>query len=162
MPLVWAHAEFLKLVHARDVKRPMELLHAVENHLKTKNAAARTWHWRTDAPFDALPADCDLLVESPVPFSLHMGFDGWQSLEDRMSMPLPFGRHGIRFKAGELAGRGVFDFTMYYVDEKRWEGVDHQIALPAKRHGSAPPAEPPRPRRKAHVRKGKPRAKETS
>lgn len=29
MPLVWAHAEFLKLLVARDRKRPLELLDAV-------------------------------------------------------------------------------------------------------------------------------------
>lgn len=155
MPLVWAHAEFLKLVHARNAKRPMELLAAVENHLKARNVESRTWHWRAVAPFDALPAGCDLLIDMAVPFLLHMGFDGWHSTEDRTSVPLPFGRHGIRFKTGELAGRGILDFTLYFLDEKHWEGVDHQIALPAREPVSPPPTNPPRAKPKGHPRKAK-------
>lgn len=162
MPLVWAHAEFLKLVHARDAKRPIELLNAVEKHLKSRSQRPRTWHWRLDTPFDALPAGCDLLIDTAAPFLLHMGFDGWHNIEDRMSVLLPLGRHGMRFTADELAGRGILDFTLYFVDEMRWEGVDHQIALPAKEFVSSPPAEPRRAARKVHARRAKPRVKETA
>src|ERR1700751_3097800 len=36
MPLVWAHAEFIKLLCARERKRPLELLTTVEKHLASK------------------------------------------------------------------------------------------------------------------------------
>jgi glucoamylase len=96
-------------------------------------------------PFDALPADRDLLVEMPDPFTLHLGFDGWQGIKDRPSTPLPFGMHGVRLAKGELARRRVLDFTCYLVDEARWEGRDHHVRLgsseksetPQKRHTMA-------------------------
>jgi glucoamylase len=127
MPLAWAHAEFLKLVRARQLKRPTELLISVENHLREKDAEVGTWHWRTDTPFDALPANRDLLIEMDGPFILHMGFDGWKAIEDRSSKALPFGRHGVHLDRDELAGKGVLDFTRYYSGESKWEGADHQI-----------------------------------
>jgi glucoamylase len=129
MPLVWAHAEFLKLLYARQNKRPLELLKSVEEHYRGKSANCGLWHWRPDTPFDALPADHDLLVEMAAPFTLHMGFDGWQGIEDRPSTPLPFGMHGVRLTKGELARRRVLDFTCYLVDEARWEGSDHHVRL---------------------------------
>jgi glucoamylase len=129
MPLVWAHAEFLKLLYARQSKRPLELLKSVEEHYPRKSANCGLWHWRPDTPFDALPADRDLLVEMATPFTLHMGFDGWQGIEDRPSTPLPFGMHGVRLTKGELARRRVLDFTCYLVDEARWEGSDHHVRL---------------------------------
>jgi glucoamylase len=129
MPLVWAHAEFLKLLCAREQKRPIELLRSVEQHFQNKAARGGTWHWRTDTPFDALPAQRDLLVEMERPFVLHMGFDGWQAIEDRPSTPLPFGRHGVRLRRAELAGRSVLDFTCYFVKDSKWEGRDHSIKL---------------------------------
>src|SRR5262249_12344537 len=70
MPLVWAHAEFLKLLRTRQEKRPIELLNSVEKHFRRKVADVGTWHWRTDTPFDALPAHRDLLVEMESPFVL--------------------------------------------------------------------------------------------
>lgn len=129
MPLVWAHAEFLKLLRARQEKRPIELLNSVEKHLRRKPEKAGKWHWRTDTPFDALPAQRDLLVEMERPFVLHMGFDGWQAIEDRPSAPLAFGRHGVRLRKDELAGKRILDFTRYLIHDSKWEGADHRIWL---------------------------------
>jgi glucoamylase len=129
MPLVWAHAEFLKLLCARKEKRPLEMLSSVENHLRAKSGCAGTWPWRSDTPFEALPADRDLLVEGEGPFLLHFGFDGWQEIQDRVSAPLPFGRHGVRLAKSDLARGGVLDFTRYFLDETRWEGSDHHVRL---------------------------------
>ena len=127
MPLVWAHAEFLKLLRARREKRPIELLNSLEEHLRRKTATVGTWHWRTDIPFDALPANRDLLVEMESPFVLHMGFDGWKAVEDRSSAALPFGRHGVRLGKDELAGNRVLDFTRYFSRDSKWEGNDYHI-----------------------------------
>ncbi|MBV8191160.1 MAG: glucan 1,4-alpha-glucosidase, partial [Alphaproteobacteria bacterium] len=129
MPLVWAHAEFLKLLVARQRKRPLELLSSVEEHVRAKPTAGGTWHWRRDVPFDALPKDRELLIDLPAPFVLHLGYDGWQGAEDRKSQPLPFGRHGVRLKPGEFPGRGLLDFTMYYLDDGHWEGRDYHVRL---------------------------------
>ena len=129
MPLVWAHAEFLKLLCAREKKRPLELLKSVEERNRRKSAKSGAWHWRSDTPFDALPAGRDLLVEIAAPFTLHLGFDGWQGIEDRASTPLPFGMHGVRLTQADLAGRRVLDFTCYFVEEARWEGSDHHVRL---------------------------------
>jgi glucoamylase len=129
MPLVWAHAEFLKLLRARREKRPIELLNSVEKHLRSKVAEVGTWHWRTDTPFDALPANRDLLIEMESPFVLHMGFDGWRAVEDRSSATLPFGRHGVRLRKDELAGKRVLDFTRYLSRDSKWEGNDHHVSI---------------------------------
>jgi glucoamylase len=131
MPLVWAHAEFLKLLCARKEKRPLELLSSVENHLRAKAGGPGAWHWRRDTPFSDLPPARDLLVENDAPFVLHIGFDGWQEIQDRPSVALPFGRYGVRLYASELGGRGILDFTWYMVDNSRWEGIDHHLRLAA-------------------------------
>jgi glucoamylase len=131
MPLVWAHAEFLKLLYAREQGRPLELLDAVEKHFGGGRPKNGTWHWRADTPFDTLPEGRDLLVEAPTPFMLHFGFDGWQPIQDRLSNPLVFGRHGVRLSQDELGGRQMVDFTLYFVEEARWEGINHRVRLRA-------------------------------
>jgi glucoamylase len=139
MPLVWAHAEFLKLLYARQNKRPLELLKSVEERYPGQSAKCGLWHWRPDTPFDALPAGRDLLIEMRAPFMLHLGFDGWQATEDRPSTPLPFGMHGVRLIKHELAGRQVLDFTCYLVDDARWEGSDHHVRLASSEQSEPPP-----------------------
>ena len=101
----------------------------MEEYLRLKETKNDTWHWRPDLTFEVVPADRDVLVDMPAPFVLHLGFDGWQSLEDRPSTPLAFGRHGVRLAAKDFDGRLVVDFTIYLVDTTQWEGRDHHVRL---------------------------------
>ncbi len=135
MPLVWAHAEFLKLLCAREQGRPLEMLTSVQRHFAAKPAADAAWHWRTDINFTAMPDDRDLLIDCASPFTLHVGFDGWQDVGDRASAPLAFGRHGVRLTQAELRRHKVVDFTLFLVDEGRWIENDHHVRLtPVKKH----------------------------
>jgi glucoamylase len=130
MPLAWAHAEFLKLLAARELRRPIELLRDVEERYGAAPRASTAWHWRHETPFSALPQGRDLIIEASAPFVLHFGFDGWTDAGDRASQVLPFGRHGVRLTANELAGRQKLDFTCYFAEPSRWEGTDHEVQLP--------------------------------
>ncbi len=126
MPLVWAHAEFLKLLVARERGRPCERLRAVDARYANAHPAA-AWHWRAETPFDMLPAGRALIIEAARPFTLHYGRGGWQTPADRAAAPLGLGMYGVRFEAGELAGAGQLDFTRRY--ESDWEGVTWTITL---------------------------------
>ena len=138
MPLVWAHAEFLKLLVARTHGRPFELLHAVEERYHGERPDAPTWFWRASAPFGALPAGKALVIEDETPFLLHYGFmpppppgtpaaREWQRPADREADYLGLGMWGVRLEPGELAGARTLLFTRRY--GANWEQRDWQIAL---------------------------------
>ena len=130
MPLVWAHAEFLKLLLARDAGRPVEQLDAIiERHLH--DAQAATWFWRTETPVDRLAPGRTLVIENAEPFVLHFGFDGWQNITERTSAPLGLGMHGVRLEPGELASHAMLDFTRRSLPTGAWEGADHTVELGA-------------------------------
>lgn len=130
MPLVWAHAEFLKLLRATERGRPIELLDAVEARWGVRRPTAHTWHWRAEAPFRTLPRGRELLVEGDEPFVLHVGFDGWDAPRDLESTPLGLGMHGVRLPSGLLAGRRRLDFTRFFRVRQAWEGADRVVDLP--------------------------------
>lgn len=136
MPLVWAHAEYLKLLVARERRRPIEMLASVERRYRGQHPGARTWHWRRSAPFESLPTGRDLLIEAPAPFDLHYGFDGWQSPSDLSSGPQGLGVHGVKLDSRLLAAHARLDFTFYARQSGRWEGADYRIEL---KGGSAGP-----------------------
>jgi glucoamylase len=101
----------------------------VETYLKQGNARRRAWHWRTDTPIDVLPAGRDLLIDLASPFVLHLGFDGWQAVDDKVSVPLPFGRHGVKLTVEELSRWHIVNFTFYFPDEDRWQGSDYHVRV---------------------------------
>ena len=129
MPLVWAHAEFLKLLWARKHGRPVEWLASIERRYHAKRPEAPYWHWRADAPIDSLPRGRGLIIEHAEPFTLHLGFDGWQGVHDVEASALAFGLYGVRLEAAQLSGRLAVDFTAHFPARGAWEGVDHRIAL---------------------------------
>lgn len=125
MPLVWAHAEFLKLMVARSEGRPLERLDAVWSRWKGKRPRARNWHWRDSVPFDELPSGGTILVESDRPFTLHFGHDGWQEVRDEQSQPVGLDVQAVRLPAATLRGLGSLEFTRRFDDG--WEGRDWQL-----------------------------------
>lgn len=126
MPLVWAHAEFIKLASTAATGRCVERLDVVAARYREPRPAAR-WSWRDDTPVDALTGGRALLVEHTRPFSVRFGFDGWQSPAELDGAALPFGRWGVIFDAATLAGHETFEFTRRFGDT--WEGVDHTVTL---------------------------------
>jgi glucoamylase len=128
MPLVWTHAEFLKLLAATRTGRPMEWLGAVAARCRQPRTI-EVWHWRVDTPLDRLPFGADLLVEDAVPFVLHLGVDGWQQVRDIEARPAGLGQFGVRLDPRAFGARISIEFTRFFPEGLRWEGRDHQVGL---------------------------------
>jgi len=128
MPLLWAHAEFLKLVIAQESRRPAEMLEAVERHFAgDTQRVAQAWHWRAEVPVWHLQKAHALIIEDRRPFTLHCGFDGWQHVTDKDAQRQPFGMWAVTLSVAELKPYQRLDFTRRY--ETTWEGMDHQVTL---------------------------------
>jgi len=128
MPLLWAHAEFLKLLVARERGRPIEMLQSVEQrYAGSQSRSAQDWRWREEVPLARLEAGRGLLIEDREPFTAHLGFDDWQGLEDRPAVARPFGIWSVHLMADELANHKVLNFTRRHADG--WEGVNHEVWL---------------------------------
>ena len=128
MPLVWAHAEYLKLLWARQHHQPYEMLEAVRDRYLSGSPAPRLTFWTTNAPVFKLAANLDLVVQDSQPFTLHFGFgDGeqWTDTQDQDAAEGEFGLWQVRFGAQELAnrlsaGQGRLNFVRRY--DSGWEG----------------------------------------
>jgi glucoamylase len=128
MPLLWSHAEFLKLLIARERGRPVEMLRSVEERYALPlPPAPEAWHWRDEVPVLRLEAERSLLIEDRQPFTLHLGFDGWKGIEDRVAAAQPFGLWSVLLTASELARHRELNFTRRF--GAVWEGADHAVTL---------------------------------
>jgi glucoamylase len=128
MPLIWAHAEFLKLLIARESGRPVELLDDVEKRYRgPAPRPATVWHWRDEVPVWRLEKGRALCIEDRQPFTLHFGFDGWREIQDRDAVRESFGMWSVLLVADELAEHEQVDFTRRH--DVAWEGIDHQVLL---------------------------------
>jgi glucoamylase len=152
MPLLWAHAEFLKLLVARERGRPVEWLERVERHFghravgrarerltsdaRCARGGATLWHWREEVPVTSLPPGKSLAIEDRRPFTLHFGFDGWRRIEDRRAERTPLGLWSVVLRREELEQAGELNFTRHH--ESGWENFDHRVELGFKAAGAPP------------------------
>ena len=67
----------------------------------------------------------------PAAAILHLGFDGWQGIEDRPSAALGLGLHGLLIQAVELAGHAALNLTLRWQGSGIWLGWDGQVRLGA-------------------------------
>ena len=112
MPLVWAHAEFIKLLAAQANGRPAELLDVIESRYNAKIPSAARWHWRETSPFSTMPTGRALLIERPAPFTLLLGFNDAPLTLTRSSTPTAFGLHGIELSPADLTGHTTISFAI--------------------------------------------------
>lgn len=132
MPLVWAHAEFLKLLASWATGRATEAFEEVEERYGGQPATAQCWHWREASAFNTVPSGKAVLLEFDAPFMLHLGDAGWDRICDLHSVATCFGMHGVRLEPQLLADYGTVRFTVQFVEQGQWRGRDFDIAVLAK------------------------------
>ncbi|HEX4298179.1 MAG TPA: glycoside hydrolase family 15 protein, partial [Devosia sp.] len=115
MPLVWAHAEFLKLVAAQANGRPTELLDAVQQRWNGVAPAAATWFWRPNSPFRRAPAGRTLLFEDGGAFQLAYTPEGGAQVTAE-AVPTQFGMFGVSVPPDTLKGALRLGFTLTRAD----------------------------------------------
>lgn len=126
MPLLWAHAEFVKLVAAERSRRVVERLAVVAERYSVPRPA-RAFRLRSEVPVTRLPAGRALVIEDEAPFSLRFGFDGWGNVVERAAEPGPFGLFAVRLEPEALAGHRSLEFTRRF--GSTWEGRDWRVDL---------------------------------
>jgi glucoamylase len=117
MPLVWAHAEFLKLLAGQTTGRAAELLDAVESRWGGKAPAAATWFWRANSRFRRVPGGRRLVFEDGAGFMLNYALDGGPQ-KSAASAPSHFGLNAVAIAADDLAGARQIAVTLSFADGK--------------------------------------------
>ncbi len=128
MPLVWAHAEFLKLARTATHGTPIERLDAVARRYRLDRPSTCT-HWRDNSPCVNVAADASISIEATEPFTLHVGHDGWQGVTDIESIPVAFDLHGVLLDPQHIGATHSIEFTRRFGARRDWEGHDWRIGL---------------------------------
>jgi glucoamylase len=121
MPLVWAHAEFLKLLYALEKGEPLELLESLKNRYKFQVPKAKTWHWRTEIPFESLPKGKALIIEARQAFALQYQLDDKAPVE-KESQRLGLGMVGLHFKRSEFSNQQMLSFKLRFHNDETFDG----------------------------------------
>lgn len=128
-PLVWAHAEYLKLVRSLRDGRVFDMPpHPVKRYLKDRVRAPRRT-WRFNHKLRSMNAGLDLRIETLAPALIYWSSDGWETVNHAASRATGLGLEVTDLETAALsAGKRVI-FTFYWPDAGTWEGTDFLVRL---------------------------------
>ena len=129
MPLVWAHAEYIKLMTSRKLGRPYDRPSATWQRYQGQRPVIEHVMWLPQAPIQEISVGQMLLIGMYEPGILHWGLDGWQSTKDAATQDTGLGLHVVELKTETLRAGQRIDFTFRHVDSGEWSGHDYTIAV---------------------------------
>ena len=129
-PLVWAHAEHLKLrrlLHDGTVfdRPPQTFRRYVEEDRSTTPYVV----WRFNNKVRRMESCKVLRIETLAPATVHVGVDGWTAIQDVDAVDTGLGVWVTDLDMKSHPGAGSIEFTFYWPEVDRWEGVDFRIVL---------------------------------
>ena len=131
MPLVWAHAEHIKLLRSledgRIFDRPPQ---PVRRYLRD-NHQARVRTWRPDWRTPSVPAGRMLRLDLPEPCLVHWSNDGWKTRNDAETTDTQLGIYSVELPVDGLAPGQSIVFTWKWLGSDKWLGQDHTVMLDA-------------------------------
>jgi len=127
MPLVWAHAEYIKLCRSlRDGEifdRPPQ---TVQRYLVEK-ATSRHISWRFNNKLRAMPPGRILRVETRTAAIVHWSVDDWRTAQDTRTRDTTLGIHVADLPTLDLRIGERVEFTFNWPEVDRWEGVNFVV-----------------------------------
>ncbi|MDE2088423.1 MAG: glycosyl hydrolase [Gammaproteobacteria bacterium] len=137
MPLVWAHAEFIKLAMSAALGRPFDRPEAVWKRYQGRRAETPWAFWTLHACPERIPAGKRLRVCLPEPAQVHWGTDGWRKITDTPTRDTGLNLHVAELPTDALRPGQRIDFTFHWTRDGRWQGQDYTIEVkPAMNSGA--------------------------
>jgi glucoamylase len=131
MPLVWAHAEYVKLYRSLRDGRVFDLPpQTVKRYLVDRIVSPREV-WRFNHRIHSVAAGKSLRIEVLAPAVVHWSADGWSTVEDVATRDVGLGTHVADLSAETLAQRTAVRFTFYWPSAARWEGSNFVVGIDA-------------------------------
>jgi len=130
MPLVWAHAEYLKLARSIQDGRVYDLPpQAVARYVSAPGVPSMLRSWSFAQPREALRAGELLRIGLLAPARVHWSSDGWRTTQDAATSDTGMAWHVLDLPTTGLAPGATIRFTFYWTESRRWEGSDFEVGI---------------------------------
>lgn len=129
MPLVWAHAEFIKLMAARMQGAPVDRPAAVWQRYAGQRPQIVRAFWSLAAPIRQMAAGLRLVILLPEPAWIRWGTDGWGDAAQVSTVNTGLGLHAAELDTRALQARQRVDFTLRWQTSNEWIGSDYAVEV---------------------------------
>jgi glucoamylase len=129
MPLMWAHAEYIKLLRSAASGKVFALVPEVAKRYLAEPKASRLLEvWKSHRQPRSVRKGWTLRIQAASHFMLHWSLDDWRTAKDTLSTPT-----GLEIEFVDihvlLAQQMPIRFTFFWTEADRWEGRDYLVTV---------------------------------
>jgi glucoamylase len=129
MPLVWAHAEYVKLARSIEDGTVFDMPpQTVRRYVRSRHPSSLAL-WRFNHEVRSMHEGKRLRIESRAPAMVHWSCDGWSTTHDLRSVDSTLGVWYADLPTEKLGVGSRVVFTFYWPEAKRWEGKDYVVSV---------------------------------
>ncbi len=129
MPLVWAHAEYVMLLHSLRDNRVFSMPPQTVKRYQVEKRKSVYSIWHHNHKIHAIKAGRSLRIKVLEPAVIHWSADYWRTTQDVETRDTGIGTHVADLPSRDFSAGGTILFTIYWPSEKRWEGMDYEIDI---------------------------------
>ncbi len=129
MPLVWAHAEHVKLLRSLNEGRVFDMPPQPLQRYQIEATGSPFAIWRFNHKCRTLPSRKKLRLETLAPAVVHWSTDDWQESHDAETYDTGLGVYLADLPISNMPAGTVVRLTFYWPDAQHWEGVDFTIEI---------------------------------
>ena len=129
MPLVWAHAEYVKLCRSLEDgavfdRPPQTVARYLENQTASPHAI-----WRFSHKCRSMPAGQILRLELLETAVVHWSLDNWQTTQETRALDTGLGLHIADLPTAALAAGAEIVLTFHWLADDHWQGEDFVVQV---------------------------------
>ncbi len=129
MPLVWAHAEYIKLCRSLQDSRVFDMPHqTVQRYLKDHVHSAY-FTWRLNQKVRTLPVGKILRIELPEPALIHWSCNAWKTAHDMDTKDTGVGMYICDLPTADFPENTCVIFTIYWKATGKWEETNYEVRV---------------------------------
>jgi glucoamylase len=134
MPLVWAHAEHLKLRRSLQDGRVFDMPPQTARRYLVEKTSSPRRVWRFNHKIRSMPSGKDLRIETLVTAVIRWSGDDWKTVQDMRTHDVGLGIHTVDLPVHTLTAGGQIKFTFHWPEADRWEGRDFVVRIDPANH----------------------------
>ncbi|HEV3207110.1 MAG TPA: glucan 1,4-alpha-glucosidase [Terriglobales bacterium] len=127
-PLVWAHAEYIKLRRSLHDGKVFDQPPQTVQRYQVEKRKPVHFEWRLNNKCRTMPQGKKLLLVLPAPARIHWSFDEWQTAQDTDTRD-PLSVYVADLPSDPLAVGREIVFTFFWLREQRWEGTNYSVMV---------------------------------
>lgn len=136
MPLVWAHAEYLKLLRSRLDGKVFDRIDPVyERYCEPEGRGRRRRNleiYSLRRPIQRIGADDTLRILDGSRFDLLWSTDDWQTIHNEASRSMGSAGYSAEVAPAQRAEEGDIKWTLHWPEQDRWLGYNVEVKVDAK------------------------------